>query len=32
VRKLYRQLGGKYPRLVAECRVLRAEDNGHGDI
>jgi hypothetical protein len=31
VRKLYQRIGGKYPRLVAECRVLRAEGNTTGE-
>jgi hypothetical protein len=30
VRKLYQRIGGKYPRLVTECRVLRHEGNGTG--
>jgi hypothetical protein len=31
VRKLYQRIGGKYPRLVTECRVLRAEGNTTGE-
>lgn len=28
VRKVYRRVGGKYPRVVEECRLLRQEMNG----
>jgi len=31
VRKLYQRIGGKYPRLVAECRILRQEGNTTGE-